>query len=127
MTYGAVVYAKDLRRVADFYEGVTGLSITSESEEVVTLGSGTFELAVVKIRQAIAVRIEITTPPVRREDTPVKIGFPVKDIGAARDAAARLGGVVDAADHEWSHAGWTRCDGHDPEGNVFQVRQKSSS
>jgi predicted enzyme related to lactoylglutathione lyase len=127
MTYGAVVYAKDLGGVARFYEAVCGLPVTSESDEVVTLGSDTFEVAVVKIPEAIAVRIEITSPPVRREDTPVKVVFPVADLDAARIAAARFGGVVDPADHECSRGGWTRCDGHDPEGNVLQVRQRTPS
>jgi hypothetical protein len=35
-----------------------------------------------------------------------------------------LGGQVDPAEREWNDQGCLVCDGHDPEGNVVQFRQK---
>jgi predicted enzyme related to lactoylglutathione lyase len=59
---------------------------------------------------------------VRREDVPVKLVFAVVDIVAARNSAAERGGAVDPVDREWGFEGFKVCDGHDPEGNVFQLR-----
>jgi hypothetical protein len=49
--------------------------------------------------------------------------LPVTSIHSAREAAVALGGWVDATDHEWKFQNCLICDGHDPEGNVFQVRE----
>src|SRR5262245_29584188 len=64
--------------------------------------------------------------PVRvREDTYVKVCLPVSSITAARAAAASLGGSVKPPEAEWEARGFRACDGHDPEGNVFQVRESA--
>jgi hypothetical protein len=33
---------------------------------------------------------------------------------------------VHATEKEWSARGFRACDGYDPEGNVFQVREKAA-
>ena len=68
----------------------------------------------------------MSDPPVRREETPIKLVLPVRDLGGARTAAAALGGVVDGPEREWEFQGHRVVDGHDPEGNVFQVRAPRS-
>ena len=47
------------------------------------------------------------------------------DLMHADDAHAVLGGEVWPVDREWEAAsrGFRACDGRDPEGNVFQVRE----
>lgn len=40
-----------------------------------------------------------------------------------RVTAASLGGHIKPAAAEWSARGFRACDGHDPEGNVLQVRE----
>jgi len=120
---GAVVFAKDIARVSRFYEQVIGLERVHEVADHVVLESEGFELVVVAIPAEIAARIEISTPPVRRENTAVKLVFHVADLDAARTAARAAGGELNPAAREWSFQGARVCDGHDPEGNVIQLRQ----
>jgi hypothetical protein len=60
-----------------------------------------------------------------REDTYVKLCLPVQSIAAAR-AKAALGGALQPAAKEWQARGFRACDGHDPDGNVWQVREGAS-
>ena len=78
-------------------------------------------ITVVAIPAAIARTIRIEDPPKRREDTALKLSFPVADIAASRVVAAEHGGVIDPPEREWEFRGERVCDGHDPEGNVIQV------
>src|SRR5690349_16525604 len=94
MTPGAVLYAKDVDRVAAFYIEVAGLTVREAQPAHVALASPGFALVVVRIPEAIARSITIDSPPARRESTPVKLVFPVGSLAAARAAAARLGGVL---------------------------------
>ena len=122
-----VLYAKDVDRVSGFYCAVAGLVTTDRGEGHVVLTlpgpqAGAWELVVHAIPAAVAEGIRLTSPPERREDAATKLVFPVEDLARARREAARLGGVVDPAEREWSWNGVRACDGHDPEGNVFQIR-----
>ena len=76
-----------------------------------------------RIPKRIAETVDIATPLEPREDTPIKLAFGVKDIAHARDRAAELGGAMRALEREWEFEGVKVCDGHDPEGNIFQLRQ----
>ena len=73
-------------------------------------------------RPAACGRRDVGSPPILREDTPIKLVFVVADIAAARASAAERGGSVNPVEHEWLFEGAKVCDGHDPEGNVFQLR-----
>jgi predicted enzyme related to lactoylglutathione lyase len=126
IAFGAVVYAKDLDRVAAFYSRIAGLEVVHRDHTYAQLRSGGLELVVHRIPEHIAADIRIGRPPQRREDSAVKLAFTVRDLGAARAAAAALGGIVDPAEREWTFEGCTVCDGHDPEGNVIQLRRRVS-
>ncbi|HEX4825799.1 MAG TPA: VOC family protein [Candidatus Polarisedimenticolaceae bacterium] len=119
---GAVLYAKDVDRVASFYAGVAGLSLRAEAGHAELHAPG-FRLVVVKIPDAIARTISIASPPAPRESTPIKLVFPVASLDEARAAASRLGGAMNAAEKEWRDEGCRVCDGHDPEGNLFQLHE----
>jgi predicted enzyme related to lactoylglutathione lyase len=119
---GAVLYAVDPDRLVPFYERVCGLTRVDAPAELVVLVSDAWELHVVAVPAPIAARIELTSPPAPRTTTPIKLVFDVDDLAAARAAAAPTGGVVDAPAREWDFDGAVRCDGHDPEGNVVQLR-----
>lgn len=119
----AVVYAKDLQRVSRFYAGVTGLRAVQQEAGFVVLETPGFQLTLVAIPTRVAERIEIASPPLRREDGALKLAFFVPSIAAMRPLAANLGGIVDGPEREWEMQGWRHCDGHDPEGNVFQLRE----
>ena len=123
MTAGAVLYAKDVDRVAAFYAEVAGLTVRHAEPAHAALESSGFELVIVRIPEALARTIAIESPPVRRESTPIKLVFRVPSLGTARAAAARLGGALNPEEREWRYEGRRVCDGHDPEGNVFQLRE----
>ena len=122
-TAGAIVYAKDIQRLARFYAAVADLEIVHEVADHVVLESETYELVIVAIPAATAARIVIATPPVRRENTAFKLSFAVESLAAARVAAQEAGGELNAPAKEWAFQGMRVCDGCDPEGNMIQMRE----
>ena len=120
-----MLYAKDLDRLVEFYTSVTGIEPQKIEKGFATLGSRPTQFVIVRIPKRIADTIDIATPPNPREDTALKPVFSVEDIAYARERAAELGGVVNAMEQEWEFEGAEVCDGHDPEGNIFQLRQAS--
>ncbi len=116
----AAIYAVDPGRVAAFYEAVAGLAVAESTPEFIELRSALWRLSIVRIPVAIATGISFTVPVTRRGETPIKLVLPVASLETAREVAAVHGGVVDGQEAEWTWHHTTRCDGHDPEGNVFQ-------
>jgi predicted enzyme related to lactoylglutathione lyase len=122
-TAGAIVYAKDIQRVARFYAEVADLEVMHEVDDHVVLESETHELVIVAIPAATAARIVIATPPVRRENTAFKLSFGVASLAEARSAAQDAGGELNPPEREWDFQGLRVCDGCDPEGNMIQLRE----
>jgi predicted enzyme related to lactoylglutathione lyase len=122
---GAVIYAKDVDRVAAFYSTVIGLQMAGRDDEHVVLESPGFQLVVLRIPSEIGSTITIAVPPVRRATAAIKPVFFVPSIARVRVSAAACGGVMNAENQEWSFQGFTVCDGLDPEGNVIQFREKA--
>jgi predicted enzyme related to lactoylglutathione lyase len=122
-TAGAIVYAKDIQRLARFYAEMADLEIVHEVDDHVVLESETYELVIVAIPAATAARIVITTPPARRENTAFKLSFLVESLAQARETAQAAGGELNPAAKEWDFQGMRVCDGCDPEGNMIQVRE----
>jgi predicted enzyme related to lactoylglutathione lyase len=125
-TAGAIVYAKDIQRLARFYAGVADLEVMHEVADHIVLESETHELVIVAIPAATAARIVITTPPQRRENTAFKLSFAVASLADARAAARAAGGELNPPDKEWNFQGLRVCDGCDPEGNMIQLREAPS-
>lgn len=121
---GAVIFAKDLRRVATFYEKLLGLPAVHRETDHVVLASPHFELVIHAIPKAIADSIDISVPPERRTETPIKLYFFVASIAEARANAPALGGELNPPKGEWAARGFRACDAHDPEGNVLQLRER---
>ena len=119
----AVIFAKDVTRLAHFYQVVTDMQEIDRDQGHVVLADDHFQLVIHGIPAAIAASITITEPPQLREETPIKICLPVASIAHARDRAAQLGGRVEPKGKEWQARGFIACDGYDPEGNVFQLRE----
>jgi len=120
---GAVVFAKDLARVARFYEELLPMTVAHAERDHIVLQAPQFELVVHAIPKRVADSFEITVPPERRSETAIKLFFLVDSIADARVKAATLGGELDPARNEWQARGLRACDGHDPEGNVVQLRE----
>jgi predicted enzyme related to lactoylglutathione lyase len=120
---GAIVYAKDIHRLARFYAAVADLEVMHEVDDHIVLESENVELVIVAIPAATAARIVITTPPQRRENTAFKLVLPVPSLSQARTTAEANGGELNPPGKEWSFQGLRVCDGCDPEGNMIQLRE----
>jgi predicted enzyme related to lactoylglutathione lyase len=120
---GAVLYAKDLDRLVEFYSSVAGIEPQTREKGFAILGSRPSQFVILRIPRRIADTIDIVTPPELREDTALKLVFGVEDIAHSRERAAALDGAMNAVEREWEFEGSKVCDGHDPEGNIFQLRQ----
>jgi hypothetical protein len=102
------------------------MTVVHSDRDHVVLDEEGFQLVIHGIPAQIAEQIVITVPPALREDMPIKFCLPVQSIQAARDKAHELGGAVLPADRAWIARGFRACDGHDPEGNIFQVREPAA-
>ena len=122
---GAVLFAKDLPRMAKFYEQLLSMTIIIAEVDHIVLESDVFQLVLHAIPKQIAKSITITSPPTRRTDVPVKLIFPVPSIADARPKALALGGKLNPKSKEWEARGFRACDGNDPEGNIVQFRESA--
>jgi len=121
---GLFIYAMEPGRVAEFYETVAGMSRLHETDEIIVMESEDIQLLVHKIPSDIAQHIEITEPPIRRSETALKFFFTVPSLVAAKSLAAKHGGQIFA--EQWQSADFAVCNGMDPEGNVFQIRESNA-
>ena len=117
---GALIFAKDLERLAGFYRTLLQMEQLHARPELIVLQSADIQLVIHAIPAHIADTFEISVPPEPREETAIKLFFTVPDIDQARSLVARLGGVMDG--QAWQGTGFRACDATDPEGNVFQIR-----
>ncbi len=119
---GAVLFAKNLDRVATFYAAVLDLSEANRADDHILLESPGFQLVVHRIVGGDSSAAD-SMPPARRASAAFKPVFFVPSIAHLRGVAETHGGVMAPAGQEWSFNGVTVCDGCDPEGNVIQFRE----
>ena len=123
MTHAAVIYAKDLERMAEFYTAL-GLKVDeSQPGDYAVLTGRDVELSIIQIPQAIASQIEISSPPQARERTPIKLAFVVSSIDETLAATRLLDGRIKDGSTRWQFRGHAIQDAIDPEGNVYQLRE----
>ena len=120
-TVSAVLFAKDLRKVASFYREVFSARQLRNDADHELLECRGFHLVVHQIPPAFAQSIVVSAPPVRRESTALRLDFPVDDIEQARREAKRLGGQIDERPPSWAVDSSNFYLGYDPEGNVIGV------
>ncbi|KRA16377.1 VOC family protein [Lysobacter sp. Root604] len=123
LSAAAVMFVDNVDRISAFYRGVAAMTVVHADDEHVVLEAAGFQLIVHAIRYSDAG--ETTTYPLR-EDGCIKLCLPVSDIDTARSVAVGLGGELWPPEREWQARGVRVCDGRDPEGNVFQLRQSVS-
>jgi extradiol dioxygenase family protein len=118
----AVLFAKDARRLTQFYSGVFGGRVLTEDDHYASLDVRGFRLVVHQIPAHYAKDIEIGVPPLRRELGAIRLDYPVDDLVGARSIAKQLGGQIDELPPGWAGADRHFFLGFDPEGNVFGVK-----
>lgn len=119
-----VLFVSDVAGVSVFYRELAAMHIAFADEDHVVLAVEGFELVVHRLYGEPEIDAKTDVTP--RDDSYSKLCLPVRDIESARSIAARLGGAIKPQSFEWSARGFRACDGHDPEGNVIQVRQADS-
>ena len=123
MTLSAVMYAKNLDRLVEFYPAL-GLAVDeAQSGDYAVLIGPQIELSIVQIPEQIASQIQITDPPQARSNTPIKLAFVVQSIDRALEAARLLGGRTEDSSKRWQFRGHAIQDAIDPEGNRYQLRE----
>jgi predicted enzyme related to lactoylglutathione lyase len=116
---GAVIFTGNHKRLAKFYEAVTGLTVSFADDNITVLGSDTFELVIHSLPNEPAV----SEPPSIRQDSYIKPFFPVTSFAGTRERAASLGGQLAPQNEEWVARGFRACEAIDPDGNVIQFRE----
>lgn len=118
-----MLYARDFRRLLDFYCAVLDQRCVYRDEYHAVLRCGIFALDIHQLPPHAAQGVNLASSPQRREQAAVKLSFPVASIERARQLAAEHGGALDPAPPRWVVEQQKICDGYDPEGNVFQLRE----
>jgi len=108
----AMLYVKDIVRVAHFYEELLGLKANPDTRTDTWVEFPGLSLHA--IPPHIADEIHISDPPAPREDYPVKLIFAVDNIELAFSRLSALGVTV-------TMRPWGTCDVLDPEGNILQL------
>ena len=100
--------------MAAFYGGVLGLAAIEDTrtDTWIEFHAGSVVFALHAIPPHIAEEIEIASPPVIRETTPIKLTFAVDDVAVECERLAALQVTI-------IRRPWGGYDGIDPEGNVF--------
>src|SRR5215472_17405917 len=109
----AMLFVKDLDRMADFYGHKLGLKAIEETrtESWAAFDSG---LALHAVPPEIGDRIAISTPAKPRAENPIKLIFEGADVASEQKRLEALGLTM-------LPRPWGACDGIDPEGNIFQI------
>jgi predicted enzyme related to lactoylglutathione lyase len=122
----AVLFAKDLKKVAEFYTQALGMTCGFSDEYHWALKGCGFDLIVHQIPMHMSSEIKIQQPPERRVWGAIRLDFPVESITGSRKIARSLGGDVDDTPPEWADSSANFFLGYDPEGNVIGVSQHAS-
>ena len=87
---GAVLFAKDVAKVATFYREVFSLDVHASEATYVLLGSEFFSLTVHAIPAEVAAEITIANPAERHEDAAIKLVLPVASITEGMPCLTKL-------------------------------------
>lgn len=121
---GLFLYAHDVERVAGFYQTLLGLARVRNAPGLVVLGSPGLQLVVSAMPAEIAATVTLADPPTPRTDTALKFFFTVPELAAAEALASALGGGF--LPGRWQNPVFVACNAVDPEGNLFQLRERTA-
>jgi predicted enzyme related to lactoylglutathione lyase len=123
----AVVFVANVQRMTQFYQELASMTVVSGDDSHTVLEVEGFQLVI----HALHGEPEVIPGPNGqvhvRQDSYIKVCLPVISIDAARSTANTLGGSINPSSSEWEARGFRACDGHDPEGNVLQVRENADA
>ena len=120
---GAVIFAKNLDRMAAFYSLMLGFTDVSRDEDHIVLQSSGVQFVVQRIIDGGSAAGDASGPPTHRSTAVSKPVFLVPSISRLRGMAETHGAVLEPADREWSFGGFILCDGLDPDGNAIRFRE----
>jgi predicted enzyme related to lactoylglutathione lyase len=120
----SMLYVKDFGRMREFYaKMLQAQPINTEWTDAWALfdvgGTG---FALHAIPKESADRIDLGSSKPKREQSPVKLIFAVKDLSAERARLEAMGIAI--LQHPWQEDA-EACDCIDPEGNVFQIAART--
>jgi hypothetical protein len=119
---GAVLFVDRVPEMARFYRELAAMTIVHEAPDHVVLEIEGMQLVIHSLPPRPADQPAAARPMQVREDSYLKLCFPVASMALARTTALTLGGRIGPVEKEWQARDFRACDGHDPEGNVIQVR-----
>ncbi len=118
------MYAKEVERLALFYQSLLGMTRVHATPELVILRSPDLQITIHPLPAVVAAQAEISVPPVPRDNAAYKFFHTVPSLAGAAEVAASLGGEV--LPELWHGPGFVVRNAVDPEGNIFQVRESAS-
>lgn len=124
-TPSIVLFVEDVPRMTAFYAELAQMIVVHQELSHAVLAIDGLELVIHAIPPQGDDGRTAPSALVVREDSYWKLCLPVVSILHAREVAEALGGAIRSAEHEWGARGFRACDGHDPEGNVLQVRESA--
>jgi predicted enzyme related to lactoylglutathione lyase len=120
-----VVFVADVQKVGRFYREVAAMETIVDDDGLIVLEGAGFQLVIHALPGEPQVLADDNGHVPVRSDSYVKVCLPVKSIAATRAVAGANGGSIKGSEHEFEARGFRACDGHDPEGNVIQVRERA--
>lgn len=122
---GVLIYALDLGAMSTFYEQLLGARVLHADAEHRVLQSPDAQLIVHAIPAPFRDDILVKTPPEPREQQALKPFYTVVSLAAAQQLAEQLGGRI--CGPLWPGPGMRVGNVCDPEGNIVQLRELTSS
>lgn len=122
---GLFLYASHVPTLSCFYQSLLDMEVRVSSIDKVVLQTPGLQMVIHAFDPAVQASVPaITTPPQVRE-TAIRFFFTVPSLDKAREQARQLGGQVET--HAYPGPGFVMCNGIDPEGNRFQIRETTQT
>ena len=119
-----MLYVKDFARMREFYGKILRAQpINAEFTDTWALfdaGGTGFALHAIPVEYAD--KLELSSPSPKREQSPVKLIFAVEDLAAERARLESMG--ITMLQRSWQEPAES-CDCIDPEGNIFQIADRT--